>query len=131
MLAREFPVQTLIHGDMQDDGNGNMIPRPGWRCLVEFLRPRFASLDIEASVKAIADMMTFRRRSGESIDKVLARFELTKHWAVQEGDFDLGSTGYDWLLLTALEVPPTVWAQFLAQFGGSLPQNRDQLAALM
>ena len=60
---------------------------------------------MENSVEAIAELMSQAR---ESVDQILARFDVTRHRAEQQANFQLGPTGFAWLLWNSLGVPPAL-----------------------
>ena len=131
-LAREVDPNIIANGQVLDlnDGNGPQ-PQTGVTVLLRGLARRFAALDVENSIKAIAELMSFRRQAGESVDQTLARFDVTRHRAEQQANFQLGPTGFAWLLLNSLGVPPALWSQFLQPFQGNIPQTEDQLQQLI
>ena len=81
-LADEMDMQSLMHGaviDMEDgrdarQGSGIML-------LLYRLGQRFGKLEVETTVRAIIDFMTFRRVHQEPVDVSLARFDVLQQKA--------------------------------------------------
>ena len=121
-LAREIPTDTLQAGAIQDQNDGQgAIHRTGLSVLIYGLSRRFAPLTVEQTIRSMTALVAFKRRPGEPIDQALARFDLLRHRAANEGNYDPGPAASSWMLLNALGIPPAQWAQFLAPSGGPLP----------
>ena len=120
-IAREVPPDQFANRVYIDlgDGQGN-IWRTGVDILLHGLCRKFAPLQMETAIGSMIGPVAFRRRPGEPIDKAVARLDLLRHTA-HLGQFNMGSPNLAWMLLNALSIPPTQWAQYLAQTDGNLP----------
>ena len=92
----------------------------GW--LIYHLHERFAPLG-EETLEAVADMMSFHRRSGESIDSMIARFLAIMHRAARNGSFMMTPEGYAVMLMRAAGVMPDQRTILLAPLQGRLPNT--------
>ena len=95
--------------------------------LIQGLQRKFASLDEEARLRALLNMMRFTRKPGERVDELLARFDVIRTNARIEGQFVMSIEGYAVLLLSSLGVTHDNIAQTLAPLRGRLPSNEAQL----
>ena len=66
--------------------------------VIRGLSRKYAPLDQEVSVRAIADATSFHIKPGEGIDAALSRFETTQHIAQRDAQFNPGSAGWAWML---------------------------------
>ena len=107
---REPPPKLLQQGRI--DAAGLQI-QTGLEVLLSGLRRRFGSLGIETSVKAIIDLITFKR-GNENIDEALSRFETLRNQVQEAGEgFRLPIPVTAFLLLEALSIPRPVWPLIL------------------
>ena len=53
--------------------------------LLSYIGLRFVPLEIELTTQAMTDMMSFRRRNGETFDQMLARLDMEWHRAMKNG----------------------------------------------
>ena len=132
IVARELPSVQLQHGAMIDrnDGNGPQGV-DGLTFLVSVLQQHFAPLAEETTLKAVSDFLGFRAESYETVDKVIARFNMSRAKAQSTSGFAMSSQGYAWMLLGALGCEAKQWSECLQPFGGVLPSNEQQLLAMM
>jgi hypothetical protein len=95
--------------------------------LIQGLQRKFASLDEEARLRALLNMMRFKRKPGERVDELLARFDVIRTNARIEGQFVMSIEGYAVLLLSSLGITHDNIAQTLAPLRGRLPNSEAQL----
>ena len=95
--------------------------------LIQGLQRKFASLDEEARLRALLEMMRFKRKQGERVDELLARFDVVRTTARIEGQFVMSIEGYAVLLLSSMGVSHDNIAQTLAPLRGRLPNTEAQL----
>ena len=130
-MIREMPPQLLAFGQEIADAAGNIIGRrTGVECFLRALNTRYGALDQEIQIFNVSELMTFARRSGESTDQMITRFDIIMHRATQLG----GVPAFDpvvrsWILLTHLKVPRNTWPMLLAPTLGMLPVNEVQYSA--
>ena len=74
--------------------------------------------------------MEFGRRSNESIDDLLVRFEITRMRAQAGGRLVISSEGMAWKLLMACRVTPDQLLTLMQPFGNRLPHNEAEMRAL-
>ena len=63
------------------------------------LAERYAPLGEETRLRAMTDLFNFDRRSGESVDDLLTRFDITRTVATNEGGVGLDVRALTWYLL--------------------------------
>ena len=130
--ARELTPGQLQNGDNVDlDGQGTWTQLPAPHFLIWTLPHRFKALGNEASIRSMLEYQQFRRLSGESMDEVLARYELVRGRARRQANFNMGITGDAHLLLHALHIPVAHWHSLLMPFGGNLPSTDVELQSLI
>ena len=121
-LMREVDPQTLVHGTLdQDPATGAQVQLSGVDYIVRSLRRRFAPLEQEVQLASLDDVFRFRRKAAESVDELLARFELLRYKAEQNGRLAMSEAGWAWLLLSAMHVPSAKWDVVLLPTRGNLP----------
>ena len=119
-------VSFFIHFDsllLHADQHGNAVQVTGIDLLLCRLHARFGALDEEQAIEAIADFMTFRRSQTESVDAMLARYELVVYRANELADFQMGAAGEAWLLLVGMQLAPGMWNQVLQPLGSHPPRR--------
>ena len=79
-MARMITPQEILQGGMR---NGVMVDPVTY--LLASLQDRFAALDEEARLACMTEMLAFSRRSGESFNALLARYEIVRQRAATEG----------------------------------------------
>ena len=127
-LVRELAPDHLANG-IHDPQTGQHIT--GLMLLVRTLATRYAPLDQEASTKAVGEFLNFSKLPNEAVDALLVRFDVLRNRAAQRGGLALKASGMAWILLRALSLPAELLDRLLAQTGGQLPVNEDQLVELM
>ncbi|OLP76419.1 hypothetical protein AK812_SmicGene43651 [Symbiodinium microadriaticum] len=127
-LVRELAPDHLANG-IHDPQTGQHIT--GLMLLVSTLATRYAPLDQEASTKAVGEFLNFSKLPNEAVDALLVRFDVLRNRAAQRGGLALNASGMAWILLRALSLPAELLDRLLAQTGGHLPVNEDQLVELM
>jgi len=101
-------------------------------CLIAGLRDRFGSLDVETSIMSIIELLTYKRKTWESIDDAIARFEATRTRATNNTQqFDMPVAALAWMLLEALSIPRPIWPLIFQASGGQLPTTDEQLRNMM
>ena len=130
-LCSEFDPAEAQFGRDIDDGMGGSRRINGLSALLRGLARQFAPLDGEGLVRSIAELMSFRVNPGEDIDSVLSRFQLLRSRAVNDAGMDPGPTGYAWMLMTGLQIPPDEWNALLQPLQGRLPLNDDEFNSLL
>ena len=117
-IVREVPPDQFANGIAADLGNRN---GPVWHSGVDLLIhgriQRFSPLHVKAAIGSGTELVAFKRKPGESIDRVIARYKLSRHKVGNFGNFNIGIPDLAWMLLNALSIPPTQWAQFLTPAG--------------
>ena len=78
----------------------------------------------------MSEMLAFARRPSESINAVLARYEVVRQRAALEGQFVMSNEGCALQLLRACGVQAQHLFNVLQPFGGQLPQNDVQFQEL-
>ena len=110
-IVREVPPDQLANESATDLGNGNdPVWHSGADLLIQGLSARFSPLQVEAAIGSMTELVAFKRKPGESIDRANTRFELLRHKAGNLGNFNIGIPNLAWMLLNALSIPPTQWA---------------------
>ena len=126
-LAQEIPVQQLTDGGLVDLGDNNGPQQiNGLAYLLHRLSQRFHDSEIETSIRAISEIMSFQRLNWESVDEAIIRFDILTYRSEGVG-FDMTPPGKAWWLMLALRVPFNLWPQIFmqAQTGGSLPTTEE------
>ncbi len=85
------------------------------------LQDRFAALDEEARLASMTEILEFARRPGESINTLLARYEIVRQRAAVEGQFAMSMEGFALQLLRACNVHANQLILLLPPFGGVMP----------
>ena len=94
--------------------------------LLGALHAGFAVLDEEARLTSMTEMLAFSRRPGESINALLARYEIVPERAAVEGQFVMSIEGCALQLLRACGTKPQHLLTLLQPFAGRLPQSDQQ-----
>ena len=86
-IGRSMPTAILANGVFVTDAAGQIVLdqqtgqpillRTGLQQLLRELQRRFAPLQQETQLKAISEVMNFRRWQSEPIDEVVSRFEIS------------------------------------------------------
>lgn len=126
ILAREMDLQVLANGIDVLDGGNNMVHLSGIQFLLRQLKRRYAPLDQEIQITAIADIWHFKRRQGESTDECLSRFDLALNEAEVNGQVQFVEVLRAWMIMNILAIPKNHWALLLAPTQGALPNNLQQ-----
>ena len=126
ILVREMEPDQLRDGIVIADANNQPLQLTGVQTLLRALERRYAPLEQESQVHAIHELFSFRRGHSESVDEVIARFEVTVHRAQNIGNVQIGEPVLAWMVLSHLGVSENTWPLALAPTLGMLPQNRQQ-----
>ena len=98
--------------------------------MLQVLRLRFQPLLEETALRAISELHAFARRSGETTDSLLSRFQSVMTRAHTQGNLVIPPQGLSWILLRAVGVSHTQLMQILAPLNGILPSTMDQMIAM-
>ena len=123
--------RTLSPDELFNGGNVNGEHLDPVTYIISGLHRNFAQLDEETRLAAMTEFLAFARRQGESISSVLARYELVRNRARNEGNFDMNVEGNALQLLRATHTSETHMIEFLRPFGGRLPATEVELQQLM
>ena len=99
--------------------------------LLGALQLRFANLEEETRLQSMTEMLAFARRQGESIDALLARYEVVRQRAANEGHFVMSIEGCALQILKAAGFPWTQLSMLLHQFGGRMPNTEQEYQQLI
>ena len=78
----------------------------------------------------MTEMLAFARRPGETINALLARYEIVRQRAATEGQFVMSIEGCSLQVLRACNVQPSQLMTLLQPFGGRMPENDQEFAAM-
>ena len=98
--------------------------------LLHGLQVRFAPLDEENRLRAAQDLLSFSRRSGESVDTLISRFEITRQRARDEGGGAISLETASLLLLRACGVSAEQFQSLTQPFGYRLPTTELEFTQL-
>jgi len=99
--------------------------------LLATLQSRYAPLDEETRLASMTKMLAFARKPNESINDLLARYEVVRDRAATDGQFVMSTEGMALQLLRACGVRETQLMFLLNPFNGMLPRTQDQLDELI
>ena len=126
-FCREIPLGVLRDGRQEFDAtSGLQVDVTGLQFLLRGLQRRFGEEELDASIQAAVELLTFRRLDGETIDNVLGRYELVRNRSDSIAGMTLGEGVLAWLLLTHLNISKRDWPVLLAPTGGALPRDAAQ-----
>ena len=97
-MARMITPQEMMNGGML---NGAMVDPVTY--LLGALHARFSALEEESRLTAMTEMLAFSRRHGETINSLLARYQVVRQRAAVEGQFVMSVEG------CALQLPSSLW----------------------
>ena len=126
IIGRQISVPELMNGG---EVNGQWVDPVSYVVLA--LHNQFAQLETENQIIATNEYMAFHRRSNESINEVLARYEVVRHRAAEEGNFTMDITGCCMQIFRALHIDTARIVQLLRPFGGTFPQTEEQFQAML
>ena len=130
MIVRELDPQILANGQVVNE-SGQPLQLNGIQALLRILRRRFAPLDQEAQLHAIAEFLQFSRQQNEDTDRCVARFEVYDFRANQVGGLLINEIGRSWMLLHHLRIPKDRWPVILAPTQGLVPAGPQQYQAFL
>lgn len=133
VLAREMDVAMLSGGiDIPDPAvQGAFRHISGCEFILRQLQRRFAPLAEEVQISCCNDLFKFSRWSGESIDEVISRFELTVNRCENVGQLAINYVIQAWMLLNIAGIPRDKWPIILSPTLGALPGNDLQYNAFV
>ena len=124
-LAMSIPPQALVNGGLI---NGAQVDALTF--LMHSLSERYAPLGEESRLKAMTEIFNFQRLSGESVDDLLTRFDITRQVAADEGGVGLNVQALSWFLLKACRPSDDQLLRLLSPFQGRYPQNDAEFRQL-
>ena len=124
-LARTISPQEVYNGGMV---NGVQLDPVSY--LLHGLSMRFGPLDEEHRLRAATDLLSFRRRQGESVDALISRFDVTRQLAQRDGGGAVSTETAALILLRACNVSSAQFQTLTQPFGLRLPANEPELAQL-
>ena len=124
-LARMITPAELMHGGVR---NGVALDPVTY--LLGALQERFAALDEESRLASMTEMLAFSRRPGETINALLARYEIVRQRAATEGQFVMSIEGCALQILRACNVHPNQLMTLLQPFGGRMPNSDADFIAM-
>ena len=86
ILGRQISINELMNG-----GEVNGIHVDPVSYIVLILHTQFGQLETENQLIAMTEFFAFERKSNESINEVLARYDIVRHRAAEEGNWLLHS----------------------------------------
>ena len=125
-IARMITPQEMINGGML---NGVMVDPVTY--LLGALHAKFSQLEEESRLTAMTEMLAFARRNGESINALLARYEVVRQRAAVEGQFVMSVEGCALQLLRAYGIQAQHLFNLLQPFNGQLPQTEAQVQQMV
>ena len=125
-MARMISPQEILQGGMR-----NGVLQDPVTYLLATLQDRFAALDEEARLASMTEMLAFSRRPGESINALLARYEIVRQRAATEGQFVMSVEGCALQLLRACNIRPEQLMLLLQPYGGSMPTTDAEFNILV
>ena len=129
-MCNELDPGVVQNGDWRNDDHGGQVWFSGLQIILRGLARHYAPLDGENSIRSIAEVMAFKILPGEDIDAVLSRFSVLRLRAENEAQLNPGVSGWAWMLLTGMCIPPDEWTELLQHNGGRLPETDAELQAL-
>ena len=124
--AREV-ARTMSPAEVMNGGvvNGQHLDPLSY--LIHGLSSRFGPLDDEVRLRSAQDLLSFSRRTGESTDTVLSRFDIVRQRARADGGGATVSTETAALiLLRAVGANHTQFQQLTQPFGYRLPSTEQE-----
>ena len=102
-MARMITPQEMMNGGMLNGVQVDPVTH-----LLGLFHARFSQLEKESRLTAMTEMLAFHRKSGETINALLARYEVVRQRAANEGHFVMSIEGCALQILKAAGFP---WAQ--------------------
>ena len=88
------------------------------------------SVNLKKKADFMTEMLAFQRRSGETINALLARYKVVRQRAAIEGQFVMSVEGCALQLLRACSIQASHLFNLRQPFGGQLPQTDVQFQQL-
>ena len=118
--ARDL-ARTLSPNEVYNGGIVNGVQLDPVSFLLHGLSSRFAPLDEESRLRAAQEILSFARRSNETVDTLISRFEITRQRAMNEGGGAVSIETAALLLLRACGVTAEQFQVLTQPFGLRLP----------
>ena len=125
-FARMISPQEIMTGGIR---NGRLLDPVSY--LLGALQLRFSNLEEETRLQSMTEMLAFTRKPGENINALLARYEVVRQRAANEGHFVMSIEGCALQILRAVGVHANQLTNLLQQFGGRLPNNEAEYHAMI
>ena len=119
--AREM-ARMLTPPEMMNGGMLNGVQVDLVTYLLGTLHARFSALEEESRLTAMTEMLAFQRRGGETINALLARYEVVRQRAAIEGQFVMSVEGCALQLLRACGIQASHLFNLLQPFMVSCPK---------
>ena len=117
-MARMMTPQEIAYG-----GQVNGVQVDPVTYLLHGLQTRFGSLEEESRLKCMTEMLAFARKPNESINALLARYEVVRQRAAVEGQLVMSVEGMSLQILRACGMQSQHLMLLLQPFQGRLPWN--------
>ena len=127
--AREL-VRTLDPDEYFNGGMINGVFHDPVTYIVTGLHQHYAPLEEETRLAAMTEFMAFSRRHGESMNSMLARYDLVRNRARVEGNFTFGVEGCALQLMRAINATPEQMTEYCREFNGVFPTTEEQFTQL-
>ena len=125
-MARMITPQEIVAGRWC---NGELLDPVTY--LLGALQLRFANLEEETRLQSMTEMLAFARRPGDNINALLARYEVVRQRAANEGHFVMSIEGCALQKLRAVGIHANQLTTLHHQFGGRLPTNEVEYQMLI
>ena len=99
--------------------------------IVAGLHQNFAQFDEENRLQSLSEFLGFHRRSGETINSMLARYELIRTRGQQEGGIGMTVEGYTTQIFRVLGISTQDMVEYLRPFNGLMPTTEAQFQLLL
>ena len=103
-LERQIHPGVLRNGCAEVGADGQPMWLTGLEVILRGLVRRYSEMEVETSIGAIIDLLTFQRLSGAPVDDMLGRVEIIKARAEELGDFNIGTGGLSCMAVAAAAV---------------------------
>ena len=121
VLAQSMPIEAAFRG-----GNIDGVPYPPVPYLMQGLKRRFGVLDEETRWAAAEEYMSFKRKSGESINELITRFEMVREKAQRLGRIAENIPAIAQRMLIQFGPTPEELNQLLGPYGTRIPATEPE-----
>jgi len=127
--AREL-ARTITGPEILNGGVYEGVAYDPVSYIIAGLRGRYGQLDEETRMAAMTELLGFVRHQNETINQVLARYELVRGRARNEGQFVMSVEGSAMQLMRACHVTPSQMMTLLQPFNHNLPATEAEFRQL-